>query len=180
MKGINLKTIFFLTAMLAAVVSVNAPTDTGAQSKEPKANEALKSKSEVANLPETPWPIHYGRGYQLVTEVLDIFGGESESDTYRIPFNSAGQPSAVSISEGDSFMVKAGFVHASFVLRGDVNADETVGAGDIVCLINYLFRSAADPCPLEAGDANCDGGITAGDVIYLISYLFREGPPPES
>jgi hypothetical protein len=179
MKGINLKAIFFLTVMLASV-SVNAPADTGAQSKEPKANEAPQSKAEVKDLPETLWPIHYGRGYQLVTDVLDIFGGESESDTYRIPFNSAGQPSAVSISEGDSFVVKAGFVHASFVLRGDVNADGTIGAGDIVCLINYLFRSAGDPCPLEAGDANCDGGITGGDVVYLITYLFRQGPPPES
>jgi hypothetical protein len=152
------------------IVLVSVSSDPGAQLREPEAKE----------LPETPWPIPYGREYQLVTDVLDVFGGRSESDTYRIPFNSAGQPSAVGISEGDGFVAKAGFVHASFVMRGDVNADGTIGPGDIVCLINYLFRSAGDPCPKEAGDANCDGRITAGDIVYLITYLFRQGPPPES
>jgi hypothetical protein len=164
-----LKTVLFLSLSLT-VVLVSVSSDPKAQLREPETKE----------LPETPWPMHYEREYQLVTDVLDIFGGKSESDTYRIPFNSAGQPSVVSISAGDGFVTKAGFVHASFVMRGDINADGTVGAGDIVCLINYLFRSASGPCPLEAGDANCDGHITAGDIIYLINYLFREGPPPES
>ncbi len=63
---------------------------------------------------------------------------------------------------------------------GDVNADCVVGAGDIVYLINYLYRSQSPPDPLRAGDVNCDCTVGAGDVVYLINYLFRAGPPPLS
>lgn len=63
---------------------------------------------------------------------------------------------------------------------GDVNSDCVVGAGDVVFLINYLFRNGQFPDPLRAGDVNCDCLVGAGDVVYLINYLFRNGPPPVS
>jgi hypothetical protein len=61
---------------------------------------------------------------------------------------------------------------------GDVNADGAVNAGDIVFLLDYLFRDGPAPHPLEVGDVNCDEVITAGDVVFLIEYLFRGGPEP--
>lgn len=60
--------------------------------------------------------------------------------------------------------------------RGDVNGSGAVDGGDIIHLINYLFRHYPPPSPLSVGDANCDGGVNAGDVVFLISYLFRDGP----
>ena len=63
-------------------------------------------------------------------------------------------------------------------IPGDANGDWTVGAGDVVYLLNYLFRGGAPPVPLEAGDCNGDGAVGAGDVVYLLNYLFRGGPPP--
>jgi hypothetical protein len=61
---------------------------------------------------------------------------------------------------------------------GDCNSDGIVNPGDVVYLINYLFRAGPDPFPLLAGDCNCDGVVGPGDVVYLINYLFRGGSAP--
>lgn len=120
----------------------------------------------------------FSQGCQLVTDVVDCFGGAMESENYRIAVNSGGQPSAVGVSQSDSFVVKAGFVHASYVMRGDANADGVIDLGDVVYILNYLFKGGPAPDPLAAGDANCDGLVDLGDVVYLLNYLFKAGPPP--
>ncbi|MGB7061296.1 MAG: C1 family peptidase [Candidatus Zixiibacteriota bacterium] len=70
----------------------------------------------------------------------------------------------------------------SFVVRtyllGDANGDGAVDVGDVVHIVNYLYRNGPDPDPLEGGDCNCDGQIDIGDVVYLVNYLFKNGPPP--
>jgi hypothetical protein len=63
-------------------------------------------------------------------------------------------------------------------VRGDANGDGIVESGDVVYLLNYLFRGDAPPDPLPTGDCNCDGMVGPGDVVYLINYLFRGGPAP--
>jgi M6 family metalloprotease-like protein len=63
-------------------------------------------------------------------------------------------------------------------LLGNTNSDETVDVGDVVYLINYLYKNGSPPVPQEAGDTNCDGLVDVGDVVYLINYLFKGGPPP--
>jgi ankyrin repeat protein len=68
--------------------------------------------------------------------------------------------------------------HFIYFIRGDVNMDENVDVGDVVYLINYLFKGDLAPDPLAEGDVNCDGVIDVGDVVYLINYLFKGGPPP--
>ncbi|MCK4224970.1 MAG: S8 family serine peptidase [candidate division Zixibacteria bacterium] len=62
--------------------------------------------------------------------------------------------------------------------RGDCNGDGVIDLGDVVYLINYLFKGGSAPDPLEAGDCNCDTVVDLGDVVYLINYLFKNGPPP--
>jgi len=61
---------------------------------------------------------------------------------------------------------------------GDVNGDGVVDLGDVLHLINYLYKGGPAPDPLEAGDVNCDGVVDLGDVLYLINYLYKGGPPP--
>jgi hypothetical protein len=64
---------------------------------------------------------------------------------------------------------------------GDVNDDETVDLGDVVYLLNYLYRSGPEPLclPLTAcGDVTGNGVIDIGDVVHLVNYLYKGGPPP--
>ncbi|MCK4403613.1 MAG: dockerin type I repeat-containing protein [candidate division Zixibacteria bacterium] len=195
MKKIKLGMILLAVVALFAVVVVHAQSNKQAQPKkakqkaisvqlkdkvEPKQITPAVSEPKIApvNIPERAPVAGSKQGYLMVTDVLDGFGGESESDNYRIPVNSGGQPSAIGISQSDSFVVEAGFVHASHVNRGDANADGVINLGDIVYLINYLYRAGLEPCPVEAGDVNCDGIVQLGDIVYLINYVFKDGPPP--
>lgn len=73
----------------------------------------------------------------------------------------------------DSLLVTVGSVN-----RGDANGDGVVDVGDVVYLINYLFKAGTAPNPLGSGDTNCDGTVDIGDVVYLINYLFKQGPRP--
>ncbi|MCK4404449.1 MAG: dockerin type I repeat-containing protein [candidate division Zixibacteria bacterium] len=61
---------------------------------------------------------------------------------------------------------------------GDANGDGVIELGDVVYLINYVFRNGDPPDPIEAGDCNCNGIVDIGDVVYLINYLYRGGDPP--
>jgi len=63
-------------------------------------------------------------------------------------------------------------------LAGDVNGDGAVNVGDVVYLVNYLYRGGLPPDPFQAGDVNCDGVVNVGDVVYLVNYLYRGGDPP--
>jgi parallel beta-helix repeat protein len=62
--------------------------------------------------------------------------------------------------------------------RGDANVDGVVEVGDVVYLLNYLYKGGPPPYVWEAGDVNADSGIDIGDVVYLICYLFRNCAPP--
>ncbi len=76
---------------------------------------------------------------------------------------------------GDPTLVREGI--AEFIY-GDCNGDGTVDIGDVVYLINYLYKNGSAPDPVEAGDVNSDQTVDLGDVVHLINYLFKGGPPP--
>jgi hypothetical protein len=61
---------------------------------------------------------------------------------------------------------------------GDCTGDGSVDIGDVIFLLNYLFKGDVPPDPLMIGDAGCDGVVDLADVVYLINYLFRNGPQP--
>lgn len=147
---------------------------------DPKQVTSAVSEVQVrqTSFPQTAPFTSSRQGYQLVTDVLDGFGGESESDNYRIPVNSGGQPSPAGLSESANWGVEAGYVLAIRVTRGDVNAGGIINVGDVVSLVNYLYRAGGEPCPVEAGDVTSDGIVNVGDVVYLVNYLYRGGDPP--
>jgi C1A family cysteine protease len=62
---------------------------------------------------------------------------------------------------------------------GDANGDQTVDVGDVVFLVNYLFKSGITPSYLSSGDANGDCLVNVGDIVYLINYLFKSGTAPK-
>jgi subtilase family serine protease len=61
---------------------------------------------------------------------------------------------------------------------GDITRDCVVDIGDIIYMINYLYKNGPTPRPLPAGDVNSDQVVDIGDVVYLINYLFKGGPAP--
>ena len=102
------------------------------------------------------------------TYTLEVPATPSDSCLVRISDATDGVPSAVS----DGFFAITNYV------PGDVNGDKVVDVGDVVYLINYLFKSGPVPNPMAAGDVNGDCVVDVGDVVYLINYLFKGGSPP--
>ena len=88
-----------------------------------------------------------------------------DEDNLKIETNDSNNADSLSIAFG-------------MVARGDANADQIIDVGDVVYLINYLFKGGATPYPLCSGDCNCDVVVDVGDVVYLINYLFKNGPVP--
>jgi len=61
---------------------------------------------------------------------------------------------------------------------GDVTGDGVVEMGDVVFLINYIFKGGSAPDPLANGDVNADCLVELADVVYLINYVYKNGDPP--
>jgi hypothetical protein len=70
----------------------------------------------------------------------------------------------------DSILVSSG--------KGDATGDGVINLGDLVFIINYLFKNGPAPDPITVADVNCDGKINLGDLVYLINYLYKGGPAP--
>lgn len=64
-------------------------------------------------------------------------------------------------------------------ILGDFDSDGQITVGDIVEMINVIFRGKIPLVPMEAGDVNCDGNTNVGDALYLINYIFKFGPSPD-
>jgi len=76
---------------------------------------------------------------------------------------------------GDPALAREGI---SPYICGDCNDDENIDIGDVIYLINYLYKNGSAPNPWQAGDVNISGVVDIGDVVYLINYMFKNGLPP--
>jgi hypothetical protein len=63
---------------------------------------------------------------------------------------------------------------------GDANADGEINIGDVVFIVNYIFREGEPPQIPNWADANADCLVNVADAVYLISYIFRGGADPQS
>ena len=66
-----------------------------------------------------------------------------------------------------------------FLLCGDANNSGAVEVGDIVTLINYLYKgypSSTIRGPFNRLDCNSSGAIDVGDIITEINYLYKGYP----
>jgi len=59
------------------------------------------------------------------------------------------------------------------VISGDANSDGILDVGDLVYLLNYLYRNSIPPSPVSLGDYNNDAEVNISDVVALINYLFH-------
>ncbi len=106
--------------------------------------------------------------------VVRTFNLSSSSNNVKIAFRYASKIGYVSYI--DDVLLPP--VYVPPVTCGDVNNDGIVDLGDVVYVINYLFKSGPAPDPLWIANVNGDEVIDIGDVVYLINYLFKGGPPP--
>jgi len=178
MNKMKLIAALLISAALSAVAVVQADSGKQVQPAKMKPKNASGIKAALRSTPQIPATTGSRQGYLMVTDVLDSFGGGSESDNYRIPVNSGGQPSAIGISESSNYGVEAGYVHAIYVKRGDASGDGVIDLGDLLHLVSYLYKGGSAPCPMEAGDINSDGVIDLGDILFIVSYLYKGGPSP--
>lgn len=118
--------------------------------------------------------------FEMTSDVICGAGGSSQSATFTLEASAGAQGSPVGFQSSAGFSAGEGwvFTEESEFIRGDANKDEKVDVGDVVWILNYLFKSGPAPCPKSAGDANCDGTIDLADAIYLLNYLFKGGPAP--
>jgi len=117
-----------------------------------------------------------------VEEWVQRYDGPGNGDDHAWPLAVDGEGNVyVSGYSYDSDTTSDDYATIKYVqfLCGNVNKDGVVDVGDVVYLINYLFKNGPAPVPiLRAGDASCDGVVDVGDVVYLINYLFKNGPEP--
>ncbi len=117
------------------------------------------------------WQVIPGGGFMQGTSTNYILSG------------SVGQ---VAVGEGTStnYAVNSGFwqdfpaVSNECNMAGNANGDETVNIGDIVFLVNYIFRGGPPPGLVNEGDANADCSLNIGDPVFLVNYVFKSGPAP--
>jgi hypothetical protein len=72
-----------------------------------------------------------------------------------------------------------GSAHMNHILCCDVNNNGMIEVGDIISLINYLFKN--DPSsiilgPLERADCSQSGAVDVSDIVTLLNYLFKGYP----
>jgi hypothetical protein len=58
------------------------------------------------------------------------------------------------------------------LIRGDVDADGVLGAGDPFLLLGYLFRGGGGVDCLDAADADDSGRVNVSDAVLLFRRLF--------
>lgn len=63
-------------------------------------------------------------------------------------------------------------------LCGDANDDGNLNVGDVVFIINYVFKNGKTPDWKCEADANHDGKVNVADAVYMINFIFKDGPGP--
>ncbi|MCK4224584.1 MAG: dockerin type I repeat-containing protein [candidate division Zixibacteria bacterium] len=102
-----------------------------------------------------------------------------EEDSYQVAKETWCHPEVYFAIKGlDSRPNASGISNIVHFLCGDATSDGVIDIGDVVKLINYLYKGGDPPEPMAAGDCTCDGVVELGDVVHLINYLFKNGDPP--
>jgi hypothetical protein len=182
LKHIKIALCFWLVAVLLsnfALAERTGKTTSTINKTEAEQPKDISAKAEpLTGANSTPASVQYPANFILVADVLDGFGGQKRGVGCNLSYFAGGQSSPIGVGSSTNFKLYAGFIYPVTVRCGDANLDEVVDVGDVVFVINYLFKSGPAPRPIQAADCNCDGLVDVGDAVYMINYLFKSGPAP--
>jgi surface protein len=88
---------------------------------------------------------------------LKPFGGSYDTDIHYVV-------------DGDGNKVTNGVMVGAY-LPGDVNADGTVGIGDIVAVTNVMAGIETNPDVVSRADVNQDGQVGIGDIVAITNIM---------
>jgi hypothetical protein len=75
--------------------------------------------------------------------------------------------------------VDGGITFGPNCIRGDANGSGSVNGGDVVYVVNYVFKAGSEPgCHGQAADVDCSGTVSSADIIYLVNHVYKGGPAP--
>ncbi len=106
--------------------------------------------------------------HTLLTETINGHYPDDINE-FRVAWNSSGKghPKAVN----DIY-----YEHGIIVFEcGDANVDYRVNIGDVIYIINYIFKAGPPPIPLFIANANGDKSVNIGDAVHLINHIFKGG-----
>jgi hypothetical protein len=69
-------------------------------------------------------------------------------------------------------------VEVATFLCGDLTNDQVLNSGDVVTLVNYIFKGSLPPNPPSAADMNNDGKVNSSDIVFLVNHVFKGAPAP--
>jgi hypothetical protein len=67
---------------------------------------------------------------------------------------------------------------AALTLPGDVDGSGSITSGDVIRLVNHVFKGGEGAEVPRHEDVNCDVAATSADIIYLVNYVFKGGSLP--
>jgi hypothetical protein len=155
-------------------------------------------RNDVYLYPQSPWGWREGEFYQLAKENVPGFLQDPDSIVDRSQIVTARKIAAGSNSNARfsftlvevaapggladlqskvaSARTWVGSARMNHILCCDVNNNGLIEVGDIVTLINYLFKgypSSVISGPRERADCNQSYSVEIGDAVILIGYLYK-------
>lgn len=85
-------------------------------------------------------------------------------------------PRTITVTKNQTFTAQ--FVVSTDIL-GDVNADGTVGIGDIVAVTNVMAGITNDAASKKRADVNGDGSVGIGDIVAITNIMAGTGGKTE-
>jgi hypothetical protein len=93
------------------------------------------------------------------------------------PCIDAGDPSIYVQPDSGGCRIDMGAHEYPYILD-NANNLSSVDIGDVVFIINYVYKHGPTTCPYHSADTNCNGEVNLEDIVCLINYLYLDGELP--
>jgi len=177
------KSLFLFIALILMLLATVGFAEKAEKAKPSKTRAAVQIRPAEAQQSQVqPAPAAPTAGEEINWQVISQGVTDGGSASYQL--GGTLSQTAIGFGTSASYNLESGFWQefGKPYACGNANEDGVVDIGDVVYIINYLFRQPWPPPQpyMCVGDANNDNVVDIGDVVYIINYLFRQPwPPPD-